>query len=284
MLRALIIAVTVARAQAARTSVASLPAPAVTDATDHPAARSLAQQQCREALVQACAGKRGPSCDLCAAENQHALRVAGCSARDVKAFCAAVPPSSSGRPPFSWRTLPVFFHSSNASGPWSPAAAKAIAKYAMATNEKSHAMLLPDGSRQSEEIAGPAACRQIAKQGTGTATFFYLNSVIDWPFNYKLHGDMVANPAWREKNASGGDITNLPGGNYMYHRSSAVKLYTMTMLPYALQINICERGRDIDSTEQVRPGGCRDESCLDRYLRERGARWLQRLLHRPGQP
>ena len=133
----------------------------------------------------------------------------------LSAVAMASPPLH--RPPFSWQSLPVFFHSSNSSGPWSDAAAKAIAKYAMATNEKSHAMLLPDGSRQSEEIAGPAACRQIAKEGTGTATFFYLNSVIDWPFNFKLHGDMVREAAWREKNASGGDITaTVPGHNYMY--------------------------------------------------------------------
>ena len=38
------------------------------------------------------------------------------------------------RPPFSWNTLPVFFHSSNTSGPWSPAAVKAIAKFASRNN------------------------------------------------------------------------------------------------------------------------------------------------------
>ena len=39
-------------------------------------------------------------------------------------------------------------------------------------------------------------------------------SIIDWPFNYKLHGKMVANPSWREKNASGGDISL--HGQFMY--------------------------------------------------------------------
>ena len=103
------------------------------------------------------------------------------------------------RPPFSWDTLPVFFHSANASGPWSDAAVKQIARFAMATNEKAHAMALPGGGRQSEEIAGPAACRQVDAQKTGSHTFFYLNSVIDWPFNFKLHDLMVANPSWRLK-------------------------------------------------------------------------------------
>ena len=110
------------------------------------------------------------------------------------------------RPPFSFDTLPVFFHSANTSGEWSDAAVKQIARYAMATNEKSHAMLLPDGGRQSEELAGPAACRQIAAEGTGTASFFYLNSVIDWPFNFKLHSQMQANSSWRLKNVTGGDL------------------------------------------------------------------------------
>jgi hypothetical protein len=64
---------------------------------------------------------------------------------------------------------------------WSPEAIKAIAKYPMATFEKSYGMTLPDGKKQSEEIAGPEACVQVAKEGTGTNTFFYLNSVIDWP-------------------------------------------------------------------------------------------------------
>jgi hypothetical protein len=85
----------------------------------------------------------------------------------------------------------------------------------MATNEKSHAMRLPDGKRQSEEIAGPAACRQVDAEKTGTATFFYLNSVIDWPFNFKLHGLMQSNPSWRLKNRSGGDLDYL--GNWGYN-------------------------------------------------------------------
>ena len=127
------------------------------------------------------------------------------------------------RPPFSFDTLPVFFHSANTSGEWSDAAVKQIARYAMATNEKSHAMLLPDGGRQSEELAGPAACRQIAAEGTGTASFFYLNSVIDWPFNFKLHSQMQANSSWRLKNVTGGDLGPagsggaFPGNNWGYN-------------------------------------------------------------------
>ena len=141
----------------------------------------------------------------------------------LAALAIALVGGTTTRPPFSFDTLPVFFHSANTSGPWSDAAVKQIARYAMATNEKSHAMLLPDGTRQSEELAGPAACRQIAAEGTGTASFFYLNSVIDWPFNFKLHGQMQATPTWRLKNVTGGDLGPqgsggaFPGNNWGYN-------------------------------------------------------------------
>jgi hypothetical protein len=50
---------------------------------------------------------------------------------------------------------------------------------------------------------------QVSAEKTGTNTFFYLNSVIDWPFNYKLHAMMVANASWRLKNPNGDDISLL---------------------------------------------------------------------------
>lgn len=132
--------------------------------------------------------------------------------------CLVVPSRgvANPRPKFSWDTVPVFFHSSNTSGPWSTAAVKQISRFAMATNEKSHAMRLPGGASQSEEIAGPAACRQISEEKTGTHTFFYLNSVIDWPFNFKLHTMMKNNPDWRLKNTSGGEVFG-PGINWLYN-------------------------------------------------------------------
>ena len=81
-------------------------------------------------------------------------------AATATASFAAGQPAPGGRPALDWATLPVFFHAANASGPWSPAAAEQIARFPMATIEKDHAMPLPGGGRQSEEIAGPAACRR----------------------------------------------------------------------------------------------------------------------------
>jgi hypothetical protein len=123
--------------------------------------------------------------------------------------------AAAGRPNHSWDTLPVFFHSSNRSE-WSPEAVKQIARFPMQTNEKSHAMQLPGGGKQSEEIAGPAACRQVDAEKSGTHTFFYLNSVIDWQFNYQLHGSMETNPSWRLKYVNGTDILG-PGSNWLYN-------------------------------------------------------------------
>ena len=87
----------------------------------------------------------------------------------------------------------------------------------MATNEKSHA--LGANRSESEERAGPAACRRVARASNyATDTFFYLNSVIDWPFNHKLHAAMVQNPSWRVKRANGSDVT-VVGNNWAYNLS-----------------------------------------------------------------
>ena len=106
------------------------------------------------------------------------------------------------RPKFSWDTLPVFFHSANASGPWNNAAIKAIARYPMATFEKDHAF----GSGGVSETNGPAACRQIATiAGANTSTVYYLNSAIDWQF-YSLHQLMEKHPEYRLKDGKGDDV------------------------------------------------------------------------------
>jgi hypothetical protein len=112
--------------------------------------------------------------------------------------------------PVSWSTLPVFFHGANHSGPWSHAAVAQIARFPMANMEKD-----PGPHTQSAEVGGPLGCRQIQARNTSTDAFFYLNSVIDWPFNFKLHALMAANPSWRLKNTSGSDIVGL--GQWLYN-------------------------------------------------------------------
>ena len=114
---------------------------------------------------------------------------------------AALPPNVR----FSWDTLPVFFHSANTTGPWSDAAVKAIARYPMATNEKSHAWGTASPG-VTEETLNTHACRQVAEASNHTtATVYYLNSAIDWPF-YRLHDAMVQHEEFRAVDENGAEV------------------------------------------------------------------------------
>ena len=62
-----------------------------------------------------------------------------------------------------------------------------------------------DGSMISQEVAAPAMCRRITALNSTTHAFMELNSVIDWPWNQKLHQSMVDNPSWRLKRENGSD-------------------------------------------------------------------------------
>lgn len=108
--------------------------------------------------------------------------------------------------PFSWDTIPVYFHSMNTTGPWNEDALEQIARFPVATVEKSHAgggdyQYLNDGTKE---------CRRVAGLGTVTRNVFYTNSLIDWPPN-PLHQLMVLHPDWRIKDELGEDIEVLPG-------------------------------------------------------------------------
>jgi hypothetical protein len=129
-------------------------------------------------------------------------------------------PSGAWRPRFSWETLPVFFHAQNTSlGAFNPAALERLARFPLATIGMS-GMLLPNGTKVSMEVSAPETCRQISAASQGkTHTFSYVNSVIDWPWNYQLHADMVANPDWRAKEDNGSDW-RVVGGNWVYNLSN----------------------------------------------------------------
>ena len=80
-------------------------------------------------------------------------------------------------------------------------------------------MMQANGSRISQEIAAPAVCRRIKALNSTTHTFMELNSVIDWPWNYKLHEKMVANPSWRLKRDNNGSDW-LQHGQFVYNLSN----------------------------------------------------------------
>ena len=97
---------------------------------------------------------------------------------------------------FSWDTLPQFFHSQNASGPWSAAALAVIGKYPLATFEKCHNGCSATGA--PIEQRNTAACKAVnAASGGSTATVYYLNSVIDYSMFRPLADMLNANPEYR---------------------------------------------------------------------------------------
>ena len=121
--------------------------------------------------------------------------------------------------PFSWSTLPVFFHSGNSSGIWNQEALSEIGRYSMVTFEKAHANMNRKG--RQEHIL-PGECARVKKAATNSTTvaMYYLNSVFDWPF-YELHDLMLENPKWRLKDTDGKDITitGKPDGAWCFNLS-----------------------------------------------------------------
>jgi hypothetical protein len=105
-------------------------------------------------------------------------------------------PGTSGYTPkgprFSWDTLPVFFHSSNASGPVNAEALKFMAKFPMVTIEKfqgpcGHKHPTPDCNQEAQIIN---VLKGVKALNPNVSTVFYYNSVLDFP-QYKLHGIML---------------------------------------------------------------------------------------------
>ena len=113
------------------------------------------------------------------------------------------------KPDFSWDTLPVFIHTQNGTGPWSDAAAKAIAKYPLATYEKTMAWDPSNPDTNWPEYHNTAACRQINEaSGNRTVSLYYLNSVIDYGM-YLPHLQMQAHPEYRLQTVNGTFISVL---------------------------------------------------------------------------
>lgn len=76
-------------------------------------------------------------------------------------------------PQFSWNTLPVFFHSSNSSGPYNDDALKTIARYPMVTIEKWMGL---DVKRVDDEDEMAVTMKAIKSLNSSVSTYFYMNS------------------------------------------------------------------------------------------------------------
>lgn len=76
-------------------------------------------------------------------------------------------------PQFSWSTLPVFFHSSNSSGPYNDDALKTIAKYPMVTIEKWMGLDIKNVDDEDEMAVTMKAVKTL---NSSVSTYFYMNS------------------------------------------------------------------------------------------------------------
>ena len=156
---------------------------------------------------------------------------------------AAAAPYVPKGPRFSFDTMPVFFHSSNASGPINEEAIRLMARFPMVVRALVHiprATPAPAVSRERacraqtvEKFQGPCgnsvsaspACDQEAQIieplravkaiDPNISTVFYYNSVLDFP-QYKLHARMLADPSLMLRDKDGNIVrmsapTQVPG-------------------------------------------------------------------------
>ncbi len=107
-------------------------------------------------------------------------------------------------PRFSWATVPLFFHSTNASGLWSAAALARMAAFPLITFDKGQGSANASDARPGEARALDAARQVRAALGGRATLLFYQNSLIDWP-EYSAHQRLLRDPSLRAKNATGAD-------------------------------------------------------------------------------
>ena len=112
------------------------------------------------------------------------------------------------RPQFSWDTLPVFFHSSNASGLYNENSLKTIAKYSMVTIEKWQSF---DVNTTDDEDAMVAVMKAVKSINPKTATYFYMNSFKDRPEMTRMARQLSEHPSWYLTDEKGVRVKNGQG-------------------------------------------------------------------------
>ena len=121
---------------------------------------------------------------------------------------ALVSTSGAMLPQFSWDTLPVFFHSSNTSGPYSADAIRVIAKYPMVTIEKWQGYDVKNIDDEDEMVLAMKAIKQANPK---VATYFYMNSHKDRPEMTRMARQLQEHPDWVLKDKDGNQVKNEQG-------------------------------------------------------------------------
>ena len=116
-------------------------------------------------------------------------------------------------PPFSWAKLPVFLHTQNSSGPWSPAALQRIAEFPLVTLEKSHNSPAQRPGHRLDKTTG-AACAAIHAINPATKVLYYSNSLMAYSCD-PLHDLVEADSTLILKDAHGQDVRFGPDNRSM---------------------------------------------------------------------
>ena len=119
-----------------------------------------------------------------------------------------LPVSKAALPVFSWDTLPVFFHSSNASGMYTKEALRVIAKYPMVTIEKWQSY---DVKEIDDEDAMAVFMKTVKEINPKAATYFYMNSFKDRPEMTRMARQFMQNPGYQLKDDHGTLVKNSQG-------------------------------------------------------------------------
>ena len=163
----------------------------------------------------------------------------GASLPEGPSTTATEPPGMQPRrmPKFSWDTLAVGWHSSNASGLWGEDDVKTLSRYSIVTLEKMQGVdfVVPASTlahkalyfcQDIENEADLSACMMPGKQvedqhilaakaikahNPDVVVLSYLNSVIQYPW-YGAARTLAAHPEWWLRNSSGAVMHNLASG------------------------------------------------------------------------
>ena len=135
----------------------------------------------------------------------------------VSLLALAVGQTSAALPQFSWDTVPVFFHSSNESGPYSQESISVIAKHQMVTVEKWQSY---DIKTIDDEDAMVEFMKAVKAANPKVATYFYMNSWKDRPEMTRMARQFSEHPDWALRDVDGNPVKNTQG-YYVFDQSQA---------------------------------------------------------------
>ena len=130
------------------------------------------------------------------------MRASGWVAIGILLGAFVVPSSASpaALPSFSWDTVPVFFETSNVTGPFDEAAMSTMARAGLVVLEKAYDFPAPGFAE--DKLLGVVDGLRSARPSSlpRQSVVFYYNTNLDCP-DYRLHAEMAAHsPAWWVQN------------------------------------------------------------------------------------